>query len=102
MTEEKRTKKQKNRDTEEGYARRRGRRSRLSPQERKKRRKQEVFLQWLVLGIIVFGAIILFFAYQYGRRREASRLNLDQSQTEAVSTDGGRGGGSNPGAGAGH
>ena len=86
MTEEKRTKKQKNRDTEEVYARRRGRRSRLSPQERKKRRKQEVFLQWLVLGIIVFGAIILFFAYQYGRRR-SQPVNLDQSQTEAVSTE---------------
>lgn len=86
MTEEKRTKKQKNRDTEEGYARRRGRRSRLSPQERKKRRKQEVFLQWLVLGIIVFGAIILFFAYQYGRRR-SQPVNLDQSQPEAVSTE---------------
>ncbi|MDO5424684.1 MAG: peptidoglycan recognition family protein [Eubacteriales bacterium] len=57
----------------------------LTPQERKKRRQQEVFLQWVIIGILVFGAVAIVLAYQYGKRKGQETF-LPAQETEAAAS----------------
>lgn len=60
-------------------------RKRLTYEERKKRRKQEVFLEWVILGILVFGAAAIALAFQYRSRKLQEAMAPVEQNTEAGS-----------------
>ena len=60
-------------------------RKRLTYEERKKRRKQEVFLEWVILGILVLGAAAIALAFQYRSQKLREASAPVEQNTEAGS-----------------